>query len=1298
VAPPAPPVRGNSVLGGPDIDPLTPYVPRLVVDWLAEEPEREHRRMPGTLVFADISGFTNLTERLAARGKLGAEQMGELLNAAFDELLTAAYDFGASLIKWGGDAVLLLFDGVDHPARAARAAWNMRGVMRRIGRLQTSVGVIRLGMSIGVHTGEIDFLLVGRHHRELIVTGPAATTTTQMEKLAERGQIVISPATAAILPPSCAGAAHHTGFLLASAPPAEARPNRARKREDVDLGLAVSEHVREHLRGGQVDAEHRWITVGFIEFSGADQLLLDQGTQALLNAVRIVIDAVQQAAHANDVTLLATDLAENGGKIIITAGAPRTAGDDETRVLSTLCRVVQPGGRLSLRAGVTCGSVFAGDYGPSYRKTYSVAGDVVNLAARLMGVAEPGQVLATTAVVERSRTAFDTTGLPAFHVKGKANAVQAVLVGDARRQPEQVRDKRLPLIGREVEIATLVEAAERAAGGQGGVLDIVGMPGIGKSRLIEELAERVQARVFWADGDIYGRATAYQPMQRLLRHALALPVDVEDDIVAATLADLVGSAAPDLLPWLPLIAITAGLELPLTPEIEILDPEIRRDRLEAATSDLLRRLFTMPIVLVLNDIHFMDEATLALIRRLGADSRDRPWLMILTRRPTSVCPVDPAEHVSSMSLEALEESAAGELLVLATDAAPLPGHRLRQLTERAGGNPLFLTRLVTAAASGADLDELPDSLEGVIATQIDRLPARRRRWLRAASVLGMTVDPTLLRAVLAGTDIEDEDWTGLEEFVTMSLDSRLHFAHHLVRLTAYEGLAYRRRTELHARAAEVLEASLPRRRLQRGQGAALLSLHCLRGERYPAAWRYARIAGDQARAQYAPAEAAECYRRALSAATNVAALGDRPIGDVLEALAEVNMDLGEMAEAERALRQARRRARSEPYRLARLQLRTARQRQHLGRHADALRWVSRGRSTLSRAQDAASLRLRAELAERGALIRYDQGAYKAAMVWASRAASEARLAHDDQVEARVEGITAVLAALSGAAWSDANVRESLDGYERAGDRRGKARASNTFGMCAYFAGRWDAAVDLYAEAEQVSHQIGRDFDAAAAAANRAEILVQQGRIAQAEPVLVSAIRVLVAAQATSFLGFALTVYGRATAIRGDHSEAMNRFGEARALCLQMGEIDESLTVEALTAECHLRAGKPDFALSLAEDTLARARQVADGASAQPLLHRVRGEALIATGLTAQGQLALRDSLAISRQRQARNEIEAALTALIRCGAARTAEEMSLWSEERNRLVEQLGIVLQTAERPGRDGDASVNAALPSRNG
>lgn len=673
--------------------------------------------------------------------------------------------------------------------------------------------------------------------------------------------------------------------------------------------------------------------------------------------------------------------------------------------------------------------------------------------------------------------------------------------------------------------------------------------------------------------------------------------------------------------------------------------------------------------MVLNDVQFMDEATLGLVRRLATDVVRRPWLLILTRRPTTPSPVDAEPNVTTIDLQPLDESAAGELLGVATDATPLPGHRLRQLAERAGGNPLFLTQLVRAAAAGADLDQLPDSLEGMIAAQIDRLPSIRRRWLRAASVLGMTVDPTWLSAMLAGGDLEQEGWAGLEEFITMNLDSRLHFAHHLVRLTAYEGLPFRRRTELHARAAEILETALGQRA---DHYAALLSLHCLHGERYAAAWRYSRIAGDQARAQYALAEAAECYRRALSAATKVDVLGDAQVADVFEALAEVSMDLGEMAEAEQALKHARVRARSDPHRFARLHLKTARQRQHIGKHSDAVRWVSRGRSALAGHDDEAALRLRAELAERGALIRYDQGSYKTSMAWAARAVEEARTAHDEGLEARGLGVLVAVSALNGLPVDESRVKESLALYDNAGDLRGKARTSNALGVWAYFAGRWNTAIDYYAAAETASTQIGRDHDAAMAASNRAEVLVQQGRYDEATPLLTRAVRTFLAANATSFLAFAVTLRGRIALEHGNHAEAMDSFGEARRLCVEMGEIADAVSIETHSAECVLRAGQATEALALTTDLGERARRAGVLAAIAPHLHRVRGEALRALGRIEESDAELREALAAAREHDTKYEIEAALRALLRFTG--TDAERAAWTAERDALAEGLGIV------------------------
>jgi tetratricopeptide (TPR) repeat protein len=502
----------------------------------------------------------------------------------------------------------------------------------------------------------------------------------------------------------------------------------------------------------------------------------------------------------------------------------------------------------------------------------------------------------------------------------------------------------------------------------------------------------------------------------------------------------------------------------------------------------------------------------------------------------------------------------------------------------------------------------------------------------------------------------------------MNADSRLRFVHHLVRLTAYEGLPYRRRTELHARTALILETAM---RGRAEQYAPLLSLHCLNGAQYEAAWRYSRIAGDRARDRYAPAEAAESYRRALAAAARLPALPSVAVADVCEALAEQCLGLGELAGAEQALRQARMRAGSDPLRMARLYELTARHRQHLGKHADALRWISRGRGMLRNADDSESLRVLAVLCRRGASIRYDQGAYRAGGVWARRAVAEARRAGDEVEEAYAAAMAALLDAVTGQPIDEDVVRRTLDHHERVGDLRGKLHAANIFGMCAYFAGDWDTALGYYAEAERAARDCGRDVDAATTTVNRAEVLVQQGRMSEAEPIVAAAVRVLVAAEATSFLSFALSIHGRIALAQGDFDAAMERLRSARAMAEEMGEADELITADALIAQCRLEAGQAGEALSAADGALARAGQES---SAEPALHRTRGQALLALGQVAEGELALRQALRTARARKSRSDVELSLAALLAADAATDETEMAEWERESRELVVQLGIV------------------------
>src|SRR6476661_6671463 len=180
---------------------LRPYVPRLVIDWLRSTPQAMHREIDGSLVFVDISGFTALSERLSKKGKVGAELMRDTLDGVFTALLDEAYDWGAGLLKWGGDALLLLFEGPEHAERACRAAWEMQRTIGRVGRLHVSGDTVILRMSVGIGTGSFHFFMTGSVHRELLVSGPAVSETLVMEGIADATEIGISPALAMLLDP-----------------------------------------------------------------------------------------------------------------------------------------------------------------------------------------------------------------------------------------------------------------------------------------------------------------------------------------------------------------------------------------------------------------------------------------------------------------------------------------------------------------------------------------------------------------------------------------------------------------------------------------------------------------------------------------------------------------------------------------------------------------------------------------------------------------------------------------------------------------------------------------------------------------------------------------------------------------------------------------------------------------------------------------------------------------------------------------------------------------------------------------
>jgi class 3 adenylate cyclase/tetratricopeptide (TPR) repeat protein len=1254
---------------------LQPYIPRLTLEWLATEPKRIHRAVEGTLVFADISGFTALSEKLAKLGKIGAEEMASAITTCFAHLLTVAYDEGGGLIKFGGDALLILFDGDDHAVRAVRAAHGMRKRLQTVGKLVTPGGRVNLRMSVGVHTGAFDFFLVGDSHRELIVTGPGSTRVVEMEGTAVAGEIVLSPATIEHLPGASIGAAKGDGWLLKSAPHGESL-SPTWVLPELDPGViegSVPVAIRETLLAAIGEPEHRHVCVAFLHFDGTDEILRTQGSDVLADGLAELVRETQAAVDEYDICFLASDVDADGGKLILTAGAPRTGLDVEERMLLALRRIVDAGPAVPFRIGVNKGPVFAGDIGPRYRRTYTVMGDAVNLAARVMAKARPGQILATGSILDAAGIRFETQPLEPFMVKGKKDPVTAYLVGPIADVQIRSDEDDLPLVGRQDEIASIDEAMDSAKSGEGRTIEIVGPPGIGKTRLLHELRKRAEAfEHIAATCELYTASAAYAPFRDMLRDALDIDRHASGDDAAHALRIRVAAVDPELLPWLPLLAIPIDADVDPTPEVDALAQEFRRGKLEWAVARLLRHTYEgRPVLVTIEDAHWMDDASCALLSTLISGIAAGPWLVAITRREETTGFVAPeGDGCATLRPEPLGTVARKALLEAASEDAPLRPHELDVVAERSGGNPLFLRELLQAARTAGGISDLPSSVDGIVTAQIDRLPPSDLRLLRYASVLGASFTDDLVSDLL-GAENEEFDraaWRRLDEFVMPDGPGAHRFRHALMRDAAYDGLSFRRRRELHARVGDAIRA-------RAGEAdddvSELLSMHYFFAQEYALAWGYSLRAGERAVARYANVDAAAYLERALSVAKKVEWLTSQLELDARTSLGEVYERLGRYDDAKQQYQQARRLITDDRVLEARMWLRESWLPERVGNYSLCVRLVNRALKTLEGVEGEGAAELRAGLLGVIASHRFFQGRNREAITWAERAVEACKAIDHEQ------GLAQAYVSLS-LAYADAgDLRKSerycelaLAIFEKLDELEPQAQVLNNMGTFAYFGGRWDEAVELWDRGRELRLRTGDAVEAANGTNNVAEVLSDQGHLKEAEPRFREALRVWKAAGFEQGVAFALANLGRVSYRDGRPDEGLPMLKEARAIFADQNFVAQVLETDTRIAECHLVAQRPDEALAVADGALA-VEASRDGLShARSALLRARGYALAQLGRAEEARRALDESLAAAREREADHEVAFTLSAI--ADVAGTLDEPL--EEERQLLLERLGIV------------------------
>ncbi|MEM9464770.1 MAG: adenylate/guanylate cyclase domain-containing protein [Actinomycetota bacterium] len=1086
---------GQGERTGRTADGLISFVPRLAIE-LARAPGNRHVEIPGSMLSADISGFTALSEKLAAKGKAGAEEITELINLCFAALIGEAYAQNGEILKFGGDAILVLFRGDDHARRCAAAALAMQRTLHALPGAKKA----DLTMTVGAHTGVFDAFLVGSAHRELLITGAAGTTVIELEGNAEKGETLVSSAMLDAVPELESvgeyGGGHRIDGLLDVA---EIGPTN---REDLDLGVALPDLIPSAVSsqlGGvlHLGGEHRQLGICFVLVGGISDHLAVVGGQRTADDLGRLVDDLVHACGSYGTAFLHSDIADHGAKFVLTAGAPTSHGNNAEAILRAGLQVAAAVTPFDLRIGIQVGRGFAGFLGAPERRCYTVMGDPVNTAARMLGKADHRDVIAMDDAIRATDTIFLAEELEPFLVKGKAEPVTAHRVYQPTDEA-RLDHRFVELVGRTDELATL----DRSFADGGQIVELVGAAGSGKTRLVDAALQRHLSPAHRAACTQYGAGSPYSVFRPLLRSMLGIDLYADADTAGDILTKVVRTECEPLLPMVPLLATAFGASVPSTPEADAIDPEFRRAVLARSLAEFLDAILAGTAVLVVEDVQWIDEASSDLLTTLAGAVPIAGWILLVTRRDGTGWTAPDGATV--LELPAMDDPEIARLSI-ASSSRSLSDTEVSTIVQRAAGNPLFAIELTRAIADDAGA-AIPDSVESLLANRIDQLDPASRLYVRMASVLGIESRLDDVQAVVeAEAPGLTPDLAALSHILEPRGKGRIGFANALYRDAAYEGLPFKHRRRLHRIVAEYLELSFDEAAAATAN-ANLLSLHFAEGGVHLKAWTYGVLAGDLARTEWANQNAADAYRRAIDSAGRLRGIDASVLARVAEALSDALLALGDFEGAKAAID----RARKVNHDLA-TEVDLMRKRgviaERQGELTQAVRWYARARRKLPGGTfDPELLRASANLNLARAGVLHRRGDNEACSEAARVAMLEAEEIGDVECEAKsLQRLHLAICYLRTPDTNGYGLR-ALELFRELEDHNEIAVVLNNLGVEAYFAGRWNDAIEYYAESADERGKAGNTLDLALAMMNTGELLSDQGHWDRAAEMLADSLR------------------------------------------------------------------------------------------------------------------------------------------------------------------------------------------------
>ncbi len=905
---------------------IAAYIPPAIVRSVLQEraptaPQiASGRRFPAAILFADVSGFTPLTEALSQKGAEGPEELTRLLNGYFSRMIDLIDGQGGDVVKFSGDALTAVFPSDsaalgDAARRAVQAAEAMQAAMVEFETLGTSVGPVALGMKIGIGAGEILAATVGgvEGHWEYVIAGDPLRQVAEAEHHAEMGQIILSPEAKALITP------HPVPSLPAPKPEWDKAANPD----------AIQEVLRCFVPGAVIPwmgkslqewlAVLRPMSVLFIGITSRNREDDDTVSQ-LDRAMRAAQEVVNQ--YEGSINKMAVD--DKGTIMVALFGAPPYAHEDDPERALRCAMALQemaPSLNLELAIGVTTGRVFAGPVGSSTRREYTVMGDTVNLAARLMVLAGPGQIRCDYQSYYWARGHLGFEALDPVSLKGKAGLIRVYRPTGQLKSAEYKRASGA-LVGRQTEMSQLQDALSQIASGDSRTRCILveGEAGIGKSRLVEELTVRTQAQgIISFTGS--GRSIEQQTPYRAWRDIFSSFLDIDDIDDPEERRRRVEAHIDDQIPHLsqrhPLLNDLLHLGFPESALTASMETHLRH---ESLTSLLLAMLTSWaaenPLVLILEDAHWLDslswDLALQAVRTLAVAGV--PMLTIVVMRPmdqelnrtepAALARMDTTQRISLSSLSPAETlTLAAHRLNL---TGPLPQEIAELVSQRASGNPFFAEELVYSLRDNghisvitegsesrciinADLgriaQSLPSTVEGLVLSRIDRLSPEEQLTLKVAAVIGRTFVYSVLHETLGehmeltqrllNGYLEDLDQLDLTPLEAPEPELSYIFKHIITQEVAYETLLFAQRRQLHRSVAEWYqrrfghELPLPESGRQESPLSLfypLLVYHWHRAEEREQERIFAKLAAESAAAQFANVEAIGYFNRALELA------------------------------------------------------------------------------------------------------------------------------------------------------------------------------------------------------------------------------------------------------------------------------------------------------------------------------------------------------------------------------------------------------------------------------------------------